>query len=291
MSLKSLSGAVDRFCYDHPRFGIRGLMYYVIGGTGLVYLLGAMGASRLLDFLAFSPELILRGQVWRLVSFIFIPNSISISDFIWIALALYFYYFIGSALERQWGPGRFTVYYAFGILLDVVFGFLVYILGYRERYFGLTSYYINMSMFFAFACIYPDARVLLFFFIPVEVRILAYIDAAYFVLEIFLNMSSFPMNLMPLVAFANVLIFCGSYLTQNVLHARPLHQTRNAVNFRQAARRAVREEAQKPYHYKCAVCGRTDTDHPELEFRYCSRCAGYHCFCQDHINNHVHFKE
>ena len=59
----------------------------------------------------------------------------------------------------------------------------------------------------------------------------------------------------------------------------------------QLIRRINREQNSKPYHHKCAVCGRTDADHPELEFRYCSRCAGYHCFCQDHINNHIHFTE
>ena len=70
-----------------------------------------------------------------------------------------------------------------------------------------------------------------------------------------------------------------------------VRQRQKTVNFKREARRIQREQANKPYHYKCAVCGRTDVDHPELEFRYCSRCVGYHCFCQDHINNHVHFTE
>ena len=84
--------------------------------------------------------------------------------------------------------------------------------------------------------------------------------------------------------------YCGDWLFD---FFRPSHvrQRQKTVNFKREARRIQREQANKPYHYKCAVCGRTDTDYPELEFRYCSRCVGYHCFCQDHINNHVHFTE
>jgi len=65
----------------------------------------------------------------------------------------------------------------------------------------------------------------------------------------------------------------------------------STINFRKASRKIQKEEREKLYHHKCAVCGRTDTDYPGLEFRYCSRCAGYHCFCIDHINNHIHFTE
>ena len=46
----------------------------------------------------------------------------------------------------------------------------------------------------------------------------------------------------------------------------------------------------KPYHHRCTVCGRTDTENPKLEFRYCSRCSGYHCYCEDHISNHAHIE-
>ena len=86
----------------------------------------------------------------------------------------------------------------------------------------------------------------------------------------------------------NFLVFCGGTLWRML---RGNRTSREAVNFRRESRRIRYEQAQKLYNHKCAVCGRTDTDYPELEFRYCSRCAGYHCFCQDHINNHIHFTE
>ncbi len=124
--------------------------------------------------------------------------------------------------------------------------------------------------------------------IPIKVKYLAYVDAALFVLGIVTT--SFPLNLLPVVAVLNYLVYCGDWLFD---FFRPSHvrQRQKTVNFKREARRIQREQANKPYHYKCAVCGRTDVDHPELEFRYCSRCVGYHCFCQDHINNHVHFTE
>ena len=121
-----------------------------------------------------------------------------------------------------------------------------------------------------------------------KVKYLAYLDAALFVFGVITM--TFPLNLLPVVAVLNYLVYCGDWLFD---FFRPSHvrQRQKTVNFKREARRIQREQANKPYHYKCAVCGRTDVDHPELEFRYCSRCVGYHCFCQDHINNHVHFTE
>jgi hypothetical protein len=152
----------------------------------------------------------------------------------------------------------------------------------------LSASYINLSMFFSFATLYPDMRVLLFFFIPIRIKWLALLNAAYFLIEIV--RSPFPYNLLPVVAVLNYLLFCGDILLAAVLPSRSRF-SQNTVNFRREAKKIRREQASKPYRYKCAVCGRTDADNPNLEFRYCSKCAGFHCFGEDHINNHVHFNE
>ena len=135
---------------------------------------------------------------------------------------------------------------------------------------------------------YPEQRVLFMYIIPIKIKWLAVANAAYFVYEIFAL--PFPLSLLPIVATLNYLLFCGDMLLSSVHFRRP-GQIRKTVNFKRETQRIRREQQSAPYRYKCAVCGRTDTDHPELEFRYCSRCAGYHCFCQDHINNHIHFTE
>ena len=278
---------VDLFCYKHPRFGINNLMLYIVFGTLAVWLLGAMDRTNLLEsYLAFDAAAVLHGQVWRIVTFVLIPES----GGIWLLLFLYFYYFIGSTLEREWGSGRFTIYYLMGMLLTVVYGFVTYFV--TGRSYLMTANYINLSMFFAFATLFPDNRVLLFYFIPIKIKWLAIVDALYFVYAIFegLGRGQGMMSFLPLVAILNYFLFCGNTLFRSVA-PRSREQRQSTINFKRAARKINYEQKTRGYTRKCAVCGRTDTDYPELEFRYCSRCKGVHCFCQDHINNHVHFTE
>ena len=281
--MKKLNNKIDMFCYRHPRFGVPNLMLYVVVISLAVWLLSIMDSSRtLMSYFAFSPELILKGQVWRLITFMFIPQDTSM----WALLFFYFYYWIGSTLEREWGTARFNIFIFSGVLLTIIYGMVIYLITKQSASIG--TYYIYLSMFFSFATYYPDQLVLFMYIIPIKIKWLAVANAAYFVYEIFAL--RFPLNLLPVVATLNYLLFCGDMLFGSVHFRRP-GQIRKTVNFKREAQRIRREQQNAPYRYKCAVCGRTDADHPELEFRYCSRCAGYHCFCQDHINNHIHFTE
>ena len=137
----------------------------------------------------------MQGQVWRILTFIFIPPDSSI---VFIVFSLYFYWLIGSALENQWGAFRFNVFYLCGMLGTIIVGFIT---GYA------LNNYLNLSLFFAFALIYPDFQLMLFFFIPVKVKYLAFIDAAYFILM--LIMGSWRNKIILLVALANVILFFG----------------------------------------------------------------------------------
>ena len=221
------------------------------------------------------------------MTFVFLPLYSSPFS---LLISLYFYYFIGSTLERQWGAGRFTIYYLCGMLLQVVYGFIIYFV--RGISYSMTANYINLSMFFAFATLYPDNVVLLFFIIPIKMKWLAVLDALYFVYAIFSNLGAGMglMSFLPLIAILNYFLFCGDMLFGSVI-PRGRQQRRNTVDFKREVHRIKYEQKNKNYTRKCEVCGRTDTDYPDLEFRYCSKCAGYHCFCQDHINNHIHFTE
>ena len=100
----------------------------------------------------------------------------------------------------------------------------------------------------------------------------------------------FPFNLLPLIAVLNYLVFFGADLISSISGGSARYR-KTTVNFNREKQKIKYEQRQKNYSHKCSVCGRTDTDFPDLEFRYCSRCAGYHCFCEEHINNHVHFTE
>ncbi len=280
--MRKLMNRIERFCFQHPRFGIPNLMLVIAIGTIAVWVFMQMDTTgRIYQLLCMSGQAVLHGQVWRILTFVFLPGE---SNLIWFIISLYFYYWIGSSLEREWGTGKFTIYYLSGMLLTAIFGVLLSLLLGRDVVVNAT--YLNLSMFFAFATLFPDVQVLLFFIIPIKVKWLAYIDAALFLLAVITL--PFPIDLLPVVAVLNYLVFCGDWLFDFLRPSR-VRQRQKTVNFKREARRINREQNSKPYHHKCAVCGRTDADHPELEFRYCSRCAGYHCFCQDHINNHIHF--
>ena len=269
---------IDRFCARHPNFGIPHLMRYLTIANCVFWILG-MANTTLLNYLRFDAALILHGQLWRLFTFLVYPPTAGLLAF----LVFYFYYWMGMTLEQVWGTAQFTVYLLIGWFLTVIYGFLVYFLGgYRI---SIDAQYLYLSMFFSYAALFPDQMVLLFFFIPIRMKYLALIDAAYFVLAVVTT--PFPANLLPVVAVLNFVIFFSGTLLRHL----PGRQNAGAVNFRREARKIRREEKSQLYHHKCAVCGRTDTEYPDLEFRYCSRCAGYHCFCIDHIDNHIHFTE
>ncbi len=281
--MHKLQRAIDRFCVKHPRFGIPNLMLYVCIGNAAVFLFSLMDTTGLFEsYLYFSPALILRGQIWRLFTFALIPNSSGL----WILLFLYFYYYLGHTLENEWGIARFNLYFFSGILLTVLYGFLLYFAAGINI--SLSAYYIYLSMFFSFAALHGEQMVLLFFFLPIKIRYLAYLDAAFFVYSVI--QLAFPVNLLPVLAILNCLVFCWDDLFGS-FHRRSRSQRKTTVSFRREVDRINAERRAAPYRFKCEVCGRTDISDPTLEFRYCSRCSGYHCYCIDHINQHSHVTE
>ena len=291
--LKGMSSWVDKFCYKHPKFGISRLMLYIVVATAGVYFISLMDRTgTLISFLSFNPVLILRGEVWRVVTWLICP--ITTQPFS-LLISLYFYYFIGTALEQTWGSGRFTIYYIMGFILNLIYGFVIYFA--TKLPIPINADYLNMSMFFAFAALYPDNQVLLFFIIPIKIKWLALLDAAYFAYAIIANAVNgyWFFALMPIVAILNFFIFCGGTLVSYMRRSRFAGYNSNTIKFKSAAKKAKRQNTHnktadgRPYRHKCSVCGRTDADFPNLEFRYCSKCQGYHCFCIDHINNHIHF--
>lgn len=288
--MKAINRAIDRFCYNHPKFGIPNLMLYIVVGNAIVYIFSLMDTSSTLgSLLVFEPNRILRGEIWRLISFIIIPPGNS--NIIFMAITLYFYYFIGTTLERQWGSGKFTIYYFSGVVLSVIYGFIVWAaLGFIYLPGIASMYYVNLTMFFAFATLFPDVRLMLFMIIPIKAKWLGLASALLFVYYIVTG--TFPFNLLPLVAIINYFIFCGGYLIDYLRpYVRSGNRSARTINYKKAAKKVTKDIKKKPYTRKCEVCGKTDADYPDLEYRFCSRCEGYHCYCQDHINDHIHFRE
>ena len=283
--MKAIARWLDRFCYNHPNFGIPNLVKFIVIGNVLVYFLDMFSQGYASYALMFYTPWILQGEVWRIVTFIFVPtsgyNPSDMLSVLWFAMSLLFCYYIGNALERQWGTARFTVFYGLGVVLNIIVGFVM----------GSTSmYYINMSMFFAFATLYPEMQVLLMGILPLKVKWLAWIEAALFAYDVFFSLVSrqWVTAVLPLVALLNYFIFFWDDLMGTVRRTSQRASYRanpQTINFKKAQRQ-VREH--KGYLHKCAVCGITDADDPNMEFRYCSKCNGYYCYCMKHINNHVH---
>lgn len=190
---------LDRLSYKYSRHAIENLMLYIVIGMAIIFisdflLLPQIGFS-LSSLLTFNKAAILSGQIWRVFTFIFLPPD---SSTIFMVFALYFYWLIGSGLENAWGAFKFNVYYLVGILGTIVAGLLT---GYA------TNYYLNMSLFFAFAALYPDFEVLLFFILPIKIKWLAILDAVYFLISFFTT--GFGGKIALLVAIANFLLFFG----------------------------------------------------------------------------------
>lgn len=287
--MSQIRNKIDNFCYSHPRFGIPNLMKIIVIGNIAVYVLFLLTNynSSAIDFLSFNLSSVRHGEIWRIITFIFVPYDYNP---IWFAIGLFFFYSIGSTLEREWGTAKFNVFYFGGSLLTLIY------VAVASAVTGLSidlagTYYVNMSMFFAFAMLYPEANVLLIV-IPVKIKYLAWIGAAMFALEFVRGVFSggLIVSLIPVVALLNFLVFFWDDLSDWVRSKTGMaahRRSRKTIEFKKAVKQ---QKASKGYNHKCAVCGRTDTDYPNLQFRYCSKCDGYYCYCEDHINNHVHIK-
>lgn len=289
--MRKLNNAIDRFCILHPNFGVPRLALYIAVCNIAVFLLSSFSSASasLFNFLAFSPAMLLRGQVWRLVTFVLIPDDTRI---FWLLLGCYCTYWIGTTLERQWGTAKFTCYYLCGMLLTVLGAALASLLsGYDVPVYGGSD--ISFAMFLAFALLWPDAQLILIPIpIPIKAKWLAYFDLALFALNILSPILGgvWRYAAKPLAALVNVCVFtwpelCGFLKLERRRSKQAAHFHNTTANARRQARQPNAGER------KCAVCGRTNLTNPDLQFRYCSQCAGYHCFCSDHIFSHVHFTE
>lgn len=283
---------IDKFCRNHPRFGIPNLMLYIAIGNVAIGLIDNYSGASLSAALFFFRPAIFQGEIWRLITFIFVPItgdfgilrfSLPGTSFFMTVLSAYFYYWIGSMLEREWGTARFNCFFFTGVVFNIIFGMV----------FGFSSmHYVNLSMFFAFAVLFPNAQILFMFVIPMKAKWLAWINAALFAWDVFryLRMGFWQGALLLLVAILNFFIFFWTDFKEALGYRKRRYQhqhTQQTVNFKKAASKVYQE---KGYIHKCAVCGKTDTEYPDLEFRYCSKCNGYYCYCSEHINNHVHIE-
>lgn len=277
------------------RYAIHNLMYYIIILYGIGFFLNLIAPQFYMQYLSLDAGAILHGQIWRIFTFLIQPPS---SSMIFVIFALYLYYMIGQQLEAVWGAFRFNLYFFTGVLFHVLAAILVYaITGLRLP---IGTSYLNLSLFFAFASIYPDMEFLLFFVIPLKVKYLALLDGVFFVytiLQAFLpsyggGPAGFIYKANAIAAVVSILNFVIFYLSSRKMRAYSPKEIHRKRKFRKEMKntRINKEAAAVGAKHKCAVCGRTELDDPNLEFRYCSKCNGAYEYCQDHLFTHKHVK-
>lgn len=266
------------------RYAIRNLSVYIIALYVVGYLLYFLAPSNFFGWLTLEPYYILRGQVWRLVTWILIPPD---SPGLLTIVTLFFYYSLGTNLERTWGSFRYNIYIFMGMISTILGAFLLYgglfVLEGARYVFGnslFSTYYINMSIFLAFAVCYPNMEVLLYFFVPIKMKWMGYLYG-FFILYSFVQNDGVG-RVAILASLLNFVVFF--LMTRDYRRISP-HEIRRKREFQRQV--SYGNKKGEPRH-RCAVCGRTELDGEDLEFRFCSKCDGNYEYCQDHLFTHEH---
>lgn len=253
--------------------------------------------------LTLDPYKILHGEIWRIFTWILIPPDTS--NIFFVLITLLFYYSIGTTLERTWGAFQYNVYLFSGMIFTLLGAFVTYFICNTFKDFSIyynsnvsntnteyisyvisayvSTYYINMSIFLAFAATFPDNEVLLMFILPIKVKWLGIIYAIMLVINIVTGE--------PVIGFviaASLLNFVLFFFTTRriIRSPRQMKRKREFVRSINEARKASPSGITK---HKCAICGRTEKDGDDLVFRFCSKCEGNYEFCQEHLYTHKHF--
>ena len=291
---------LDKLEKKFGKYAIKNLMYYIIMLYALGFVIMLVKPEIYTNFLSLNAPAILSGQIWRIFTYIIYPPTGSL---ITILISLYFYYVVGSMLERQWGTFRFNLYFFTGVILHAAAAIFIYLVWGAVLEMG--TYYLNLSMFFAFAAMFPNMQVLFMWLIPIKMKWLAYIDGVYFAVTIVAGFMSESLSydmlvrlysfgiiankayaVMALVSLLNFLIYASTFRSIQRMTPKEVYR-RKAYEHKVAQAQVMKN---MPRH-KCAICGRTEKDHPDLEFRYCSKCEGNYEYCQDHLFTHEHVKK
>ena len=282
---------IDKWERKYGRFGIPNLTVYIIVCYVIGYALMIINPS-LLNWLSLEPMYILRGQIWRLVTWVLYPPSSA--GVLWFAIAvLFFYYPIGTSLERTIGTFKYTLYIFSGVLFTIIGAFVLYFLLGGNVLVGsvFSTYYISLSTFLAYAMCYPDMSVLLMFIIPVKMKWMA----VFYVVIVAYEMIQYIMAgawylVIPIVAsLLNFIIFYFGSKDFSRYNPKEVHR-RNEFRRAMEPQGRAKSGSGAVTKHKCAICGRTELDDPNLEFRFCSRCNGNYEYCQDHLFTHTHVK-
>lgn len=276
------------------KYAIKNLSLVLILCYACGYLIQFVNGA-FLHYLTLNPYAILHGQIWRLVTWIIVPPDSS--NLFFVLIMLYFYFSIGTTLENTWGTYRYNLYIFSGMFFTILGSFALMAYSYlfhgetiallgAENYFRsiallFSTYYVNMSIFLAFAATFPEVSVLLMFIIPVKIKWLGIIYAV--LLGAQFLMGPVYVKFVIAASLMNFLVFW--FTSRNHMHMNP-----KQIHRRQEFKRDIKRNTSITRH-KCAICGRTEVDSPEMQFRFCSKCDGNYEYCEEHLYTHIHVKK
>jgi hypothetical protein len=247
------------------RFAIPNLILYVVGGMALVWAL-SFARPEFVGRLTLDIDAVRRGEAWRLVTFLFIPTQFSP---MWVMINLYFTWWIGASLEQQWGAFKFNVFYLLGALGTI--GAAV-IAG------GSSNLFLDWSMFLAFATLFPDVTIYIFFVLPMRVKWVGLLAAAG--LAYMFGISGWAVRAAIVAAMVNYTLFFAGHWAE-FLKSR-------ALQSKQAARRVELQGGSKPAFGQrvCAICGAREAEGADIRVCSCDKCGGPRALCLEHARNH-----
>ncbi|MDD3744935.1 MAG: hypothetical protein PHD70_00510 [Anaerostipes sp.] len=280
----------------YGRYAILGLPKIIIALYAAGFLISIV-APNAYGYFELNPYLILHGQVWRLFTFLMIAPT---TNFIFVVFVLMFYYSIATSLEMVWGSFRFMMYYLIGVVGTIIGAFLTYGILYATGDVSavmvqMDTFYLNLSLFLAYAMIFPDREVLFYMIIPLKIKWLAVLDAlllTYTFLSSGFTVYGISVKVSIIVALLNFLLF---FLSSRKSKKRGRDFQKAMAKGKKAQKQAKHSHSYATKNngaiHECAVCHRTELDDPDLEFRYCSKCDGDYEYCQDHLFTHKHVKK
>ncbi len=267
----------------YGRYAISNLMYYIVILYGMGLVLNLFAPKFYWVYLSLDMGAILHGQIWRLVTFLIYPPALGtwvLGDIFFGILALFMYHSLGQTLERVWGSFRFNVFFFMGVIGQILAALVGYLVFHQSYY--ITTGFLNFSIFLAFAICFPDVQFLLFLVIPIKAKWLAVAETAVYAYSFIRGSASTRCEI--ILSLLNVLLFVA--MTRNFQKYSP-----KEIKRKRKFQSQIKVMPKGRTIHRCAVCGRTEQDDGNLEFRYCSKCAGGLEYCQDHLYTHQHVTE
>jgi len=247
--------------------------------NALVFILHHL-APGYLSVLELNPALVVRGEIWRLVTWIFIPETLSP---FWIFFSLLFLLYLGDGLENAMGAARLTSFYFCGILLCTVVSFAFGLSG-GGASISRANTFLNLSLLLAYATVYPDFKVLIFFILPVRIAWLALFSAFIMILSALGQPLIVAATLG--AAFLNYLLFFNAELRSHLGILKRSVTRFSGASTRLKPQGKMQSQTRSPKNqtletlHLCEACGRTEVSHPDIDFRVTVNGKE---FCREHL--------